>query len=149
VTSKRRVPPALAALQARYADLETRHFIPRVCADLRRADRDANREIIAAIRERVPGVRPSAFRIVPGPHEGWGERVALVYAYVVTPDGLPTQAQVADFTQLWWELDSTATHELVLVIVDPDGHETPMDMPRLAIGLDVTRHCPPATPDEA
>jgi hypothetical protein len=148
MTGNRSVSSALAALQARYADLETRTFIGRVCSALRRVDRDGNQEIIEAIRERVPDLRPSAFRIVPGPHQGWAPRVALVYAYLITPDGLPTQTQVASFTQLRWELDSTATHELVIVLVDRDGHETPMDMPSLAIGLDVARYGPHAQPED-
>ena len=148
MTSRSRVPPALTILHARYPDLETRYFLRRVRRILLQADPDGNQEIGAAIGERV-SVRPDAFRIAPGPHEDWAPHVALVYAYLITPDGLPLQDEVAAYVQLWWELDSSETHELVLVLVDLDGHETPMAMADLAIGLDVVRHGPHSTPEEA
>ena len=134
-------------LGARYPDLETRDFLARVCDSVVRVAspyRADDREIRDTIRERVR-VRPSAFRITKGPHPealDVDDGVRVVYAFVITPDGLPTQDEVSRYAALWWELDSTETHELALVVVDSDGHETLMDMPRLAIGLDVVRFAP-------
>ena len=120
-------------MRARYGDLETRDFLRRVRSALRRAAPEDNREISKAITSRVRGARPDAFRIVPGPHASWREDVALIYAYLITPDGLPTREAVAGFVQLWWELDSTETRELVVVIVDGAGNETPLGMADLAL----------------
>jgi hypothetical protein len=143
MTARRSPRATLAVLQARYADLETRNFLGRVRSVLRRAAPEDNQEIIEAIRARVHGLRPAAFRIVAGPHEGWRADVAMVYAYLITRDGLPPRGVLADFIQLWWELDSTETHELVLVMVDADGHETPMAMADLAISYDAVHASPP------
>ena len=139
----------LAVLQARYGDLETRDFVRRVRSALRRAAPEDNREISRAIRARVHGAHPDAFRIVPGPHPAWREDVALVYAYLITAGGLPTREAVAGFVQLWWELDSTETHELVLVMVDDAGHETPLSMADLALTYDMVHGSPPSPEDEA
>ncbi len=126
MASKRRASP-LAVLGARYPDLETRDFLARVCDSVVRVAspyRADNREIRDTIRERVR-VRPSAFRITKGPHPealDVDDGVRVVYAFVITPDGLPTQDEVSRYAALWWELDSTETHELALVVVDSDGH---------------------------
>ncbi len=139
----------LAVLQARYANLETQDFLRRVRSALRSAAPEDNREISQAIRARVRGAHPDAFRIVPGPHPGWREDVALVYAYLISPDGLPTRQAVAGFVQLWWELDSTETHELVLVMVDDAGNETGLSMADLALTYDMVHGSPPPPEDEA
>src|SRR5262245_51148672 len=139
----------LAVLAVRYTDLETRDFLRRVRSALNRAAPEDNREISKAIRSRVRGARPDAFRIVSGPHPGWREDVALVYAYLITAEGLPTRQAVAGFVQLWWELDSTETHELVLVMVDGAGNETPLRMADLALGYDAVHGSSPPCQDEA
>ena len=139
----------IAVLRARYADLETRDFLGRVRSALHRAAPEDNREISNAIRSRVRGARPHAFRVVPGPHAGWREDVALIYAYLITPDGLPTREAVAGFVQLWWELDSTETHELVVVMVDGGGNETPLSMADLALTYDMVHGSPPPRQDDA
>ena len=51
--------------------------------------------------------------------------------------------------QLWWELDSTETHELVVVMVDGGGNETPLSMADLALTYDMVHGSPPPRQDDA
>ena len=134
----RPVEPWLAALRVRYSDLETTNFLGRVVSSIHKHEHTEGwgAEINGAIRRRCKGLRPDAFRIVPGPHEGWRDDVHKVVAYLCTPDGLIPPVIVPRWVQMWWECDATETHTLDIVMVDAAGQETPLDTQSLALGYD-------------
>jgi hypothetical protein len=135
--------PGVEFLSARYPDLETRNFLGRVASALHRAAPEDNRSIIGAFRARCQGLRPGAFRIVPGPHEGWAPHVAVVVVYLPASNGRPPLADLERYLRLGWALDATETHELSLVMVDEVGHETPLAMTDLLIEYDRVHGDPP------
>jgi hypothetical protein len=124
----------LAEIKRQFPDLQTEGFKQSIIASLGCTNTTTRAVCVRGCCEESPGDEANAVRelsVVPdgfrlSANKGrWTELnddVIVLEIYEVEVESKMTKYKVEQYLNLWWTLDSTGTHEMVLYIVNRFGH---------------------------